>query len=395
MIKDLLKLVCFLCFIIYPFEKAFMMEKKIPIIVITDLYHPYQDPGDNMDLIMGFGLPDVELKAVLLDITDAFRKDTADHPTLWKDPRGPREAGIIPIEQLNYIFNRNVPFAIGPLSMMKSEDDKIDFFNNNEPDAILLLFNILNESEEPVEILSFGSARILAVAYNRNPELLKNKIAKIHLSAGTSSKNHELGKDIGANSIPGGEWNVALDPLAFNRILKSDLHVAIYPCAGKDGGFIKDHNNTYWELPDMSFVKQMDIQLQHYLDYAFKMKLQHDFLKAMDKDYSVVIDTDKYPKPFHVWESAIWLKATKRVVIKTSEGKYQLVKDNDEISGEYRIIDNELRPCVLTEIRDDGRFQFEYTDQPTNKEIYFRSNLDENEISLQIIIPVLYKSLQP
>ena len=24
---------------------------KIPIIVITDCYHPYQDPGDNLDLI--------------------------------------------------------------------------------------------------------------------------------------------------------------------------------------------------------------------------------------------------------------------------------------------------------------------------------------------------------
>lgn len=395
MIKDLLKIFCFICIIIYPFEKAYLMEKKTPIIVITDLYHPYQDPGDNMDLIMGFGLPDVELKAVLLDITDAFRKDTADHPTLWGDPRGPREAGIIPVEQLNYIFNRKVPFAIGPLSMMKSEDDKMESYNNDDLDAISLLFKILNESEEPIEILSFGSARILAVAYNRNPELLKSKIAKIHLSAGTSSKNHELGKDVGANSIPGGEWNVALDPHAFNRILKSDLNVAIYPCAGKDGGFIKDHNNTYWALPDMNFIKQMNIQLQHYLDYAFNMKLQYDFLKAMDKDYAVVIDTGKYPKPFHIWESALWLKATNRIIINTSEGEYQLVKDNNEKSGEYRIVDNELRPCVLTEIRDDGRFQFEYTDKPTNKEIYFRSNLDENEKALQVVIPQLYKSIQP
>src|SRR5215467_12398342 len=83
---------------------------KKPVIVITDLYHPYQDPGDNLDLIMGYALPQVDLKAIILDITDAFRKDTADHPTLWKDPRGPREAGIVPISQLNYIFDRQVPY---------------------------------------------------------------------------------------------------------------------------------------------------------------------------------------------------------------------------------------------------------------------------------------------
>ena len=29
-------------------------QKKIPIIDITDLYHPYQDPGDNFDLMMAY-----------------------------------------------------------------------------------------------------------------------------------------------------------------------------------------------------------------------------------------------------------------------------------------------------------------------------------------------------
>ena len=139
---------------------------------------------------------------------------------------------------------------------------------------------------------------------------MKQKIHKIHLSAGTASKNHKLGSDAGANAIPGGEWNVALDVFAFNRILKSDLPVAIYPCAGKDGGFVKDCNNTYWKLPDMDFIRKMNPQLQRYLDFAFTQKLQYDFLRAMNADYPVDIDLNRYPCPFHVWESAIWLKAT-------------------------------------------------------------------------------------
>ena len=340
-----------------PCGQAAGQQQKTPVIVITDLYHPYQDPGDNMDLIMGFGLPDVDLKAVLLDITDAF-----DHPTLWRDPRGPREAGIIPVEQLSYIFNKKVPYGIGPLSMMKSEEDKMEYLPDYEQEAIRLLADVLKASKAPVEVLSFGSARLLAVA---------------------------------SNAIPGGEWNVALDVFAFTRILKSDLPVAIYPCAGKDGGFVKDCNNTYWQLPDMEFTRKMHPRLQRYLDFAFNRKLQYDFLRAMDAGYPADMDISRYPKPFHVWESAIWLKATGREVVCTPEGEYRLVRKGETKQGD-RLIKNELRPCRLDEIRDDGRFQFSYTGkQSGNKEIYYRPDPNENEKALQAVIPELYISISP
>lgn len=393
--KIKLRMACLVFILAFPLLKVSGQGKKIPVIVITDLYHPYQDPGDNLDLIMGFGLPDVDLKAVLLDITDAFRKPIADHPTLWKDPRGPREAGVIPIEQLRYIFNKKVPYGMGPLSMMKSEKDRMNDLPSYEQEAIHMLMNILSESKEPIEVLSFGSARILAVAYNRNPQLLKKKIHKIHLSAGTASKNYELGSDAGSNSIPGGEWNVALDVFAFNRILKSDLPVAIYPCAGKDGGYVKDCNNTYWQLPDMEFTKRMNPQLQQYLNFAFNKKLQYDFLRAMDVGYSTNIDTSSYPKPFHVWESAIWLNATQRVIICSPQGKYRLVKKT-AVEKVDRIIGNGLRSCTFDEIRDDGRFRFSYTDKPSgSKEIYYREDIEENEKALQKVIPELYISFSP
>lgn len=370
-------------------------ERKTPVIVITDLYHPYQDPGDNMDLIMGFGLPDVDLKAVLLDISEPFRKDVADHPTLWKDPRGPREGGIVPIEQLNYIFGRRVPYAFGPLGMMTSEKDRMDELNEFENGAVKLLLQTLKQSKEKVEILSFGSARILAVAYNRNPSLLKRKINRIHLSAGTATDNYELGSDVGANMIPGGEWNVALDVYAFNRLLKSDLPVAIYPCACKDGGFKKSCNNTYWQLPDLSFTEKMHPQLRHYLDYAFLMKNQYDFLRAMDANYPTEIDRTKYPEPFHVWESAIWLNALDKIIIRSADGTYSIANRSKAEAG-IHIVSNELRQCNLDEIRDDGRFVFSYVKKSdNNKEIYFRADPEENEKALQNVIPEIYKSIKP
>ena len=40
--------------------------KRVPVIDITDLYHPYQDPGDNFDLIAAYALPEIDLRAVIL-----------------------------------------------------------------------------------------------------------------------------------------------------------------------------------------------------------------------------------------------------------------------------------------------------------------------------------------
>ena len=79
--KTILQIVCIALILAFPCGKASGQYKKIPVVVITDLYHPYQDPGDNMDLIMGFGLPDVDLKAVLLHhrrIQERYRRPS--HP---------------------------------------------------------------------------------------------------------------------------------------------------------------------------------------------------------------------------------------------------------------------------------------------------------------------------
>ncbi len=369
------------------------VQKKIPVIVITDLYHPYQDPGDNLDLLNGFALTDVDLKAVILDITDSFRKDTADHPTLWKDPRGPREAGIIPVEQLNYIFNRQVPFAIGPVECMRNETDQMldtpDFYS-----GVQLFLDILEKADESIVVVSTGSARVLAVAYNRNPELLKRKIKKIHFSAGTAASNYEMGSDIGANMIPGGEWNVALDVFAFIRVLRSDLALALYPCAGKDGGFVKDQNNTYWELDDLSFLKEMHPQLQCYLDYAFGKSLKYDFLRAMDLGAPYSENKKIQFEVFHVWESAIWMELTNRKLVKNVEGHYKLIHER-ELQSSDNLLESRLRPCRLLEIRNDGRFTYEYTNEPSNIAIYYRENVEENETALNEVIPGLFKSFNP
>jgi len=51
---------------------------RVPVIDITDLYHPYQDPGDNFDLIAAYALPEIDVRAIILDPTEVFRADMAE-----------------------------------------------------------------------------------------------------------------------------------------------------------------------------------------------------------------------------------------------------------------------------------------------------------------------------
>src|SRR3989339_220115 len=180
-----------------------------PVINVTDLYHPHQDCGDNMDIIAAYALPEVDLRAVILDCTEAFRKPVSDHadPQL-RDNRGPRDPGFIPVIQLNYLFGRSVPFAVGPFSAMKSPEDVMRDVPASQQMGIDLILKTLRESQEKVDILIFGSARAVAVAYNREPELMKTKVGLIHLCAGASSPEFQ-------------EWNIALDPHSVVCLLRS------------------------------------------------------------------------------------------------------------------------------------------------------------------------------
>jgi hypothetical protein len=71
-------------------------SRKLPVIVITDLYHPSQDVGDNFDIITPYALPEIDLKCVIFDVTEKYREDPKNE---FRDP------GYICVNQLNYIFN--------------------------------------------------------------------------------------------------------------------------------------------------------------------------------------------------------------------------------------------------------------------------------------------------
>jgi pyrimidine-specific ribonucleoside hydrolase len=344
--------------------------RRVPVIDCTDLYHPHQDVGDNFDILAAYALPEIELRAVILDATEKYRQP----------PEGPREAGYIPILQLNSIFDRNVPCAVTPYLAMKSPQDPLREAPRFQQAGIELLLKTLAESRDQVDVLIFGAARAVAAAYNRAPPLLRDKIRRVHLCAGASSPDFL-------------EWNVVLDPHAFVCLLRSDLPVAIYPCATKDGPFAYGPHNCFWKLTNLEFIRQMHPRLRSYLAYAFGRSSRIDFLRALDEDPPESLLQDICRRPHNVWETAVWAQVADRRLVRNAGGHYRLTPAAELQPGD-QVLPNELRPCRV-QVQDSGRFTFELTDQRSNFLMYDRGDPQANERALREALPAWYLSFRP
>ena len=353
---------------------------KLPLIDVTDLYHPPQDPGDNFDLIAAYALPEVDLRAVIFDTTGGFRKPVADVPGMHPDKTGPRDPGFIPVTQLNFIFNRSVPCAAAPFMMMKSPEDKTLEAPAFQQQGVELILRTLRESQEPVEIVSFGSARPVAVAFNRDPELFAKKLRRLHLSAGASDPAFL-------------EWNVQLDPHAIVCLLRSKLPIAIYPCATKGGPFAYGPHNSFWKLPDLRFIEQMHPALNAYLAFAFGRSQRADFLRAVEAHSPATWNQQQLGKPHNVWETAVWLAVAKRKLVRRADGSHRIVTAA-EVRSDDTVLPNELRPCRV-DVKASGAFSFALTAEPSNFLIYDRGDPKQNEAALREALPAWYVSIKP
>ncbi len=354
-------------------------SRGIPVIDVTDLYHPPQDPGDNFDLLAAYALPEVDLRAVILDCTEGFRKQVADDPRpgLYADAKGPRDPGFIPVLQLNYLFGRAVPCAAGPFRWMRSPEDQMRDLPAFQQQGVELLLNTLRQSAVPVWIVSFGSLRPIAVALNRDPKLLRDKVARILVCAGSSSPEFI-------------EWNVALDPIAFARVMGSDLPIALYLCAAKGGALVVSPENTYSQLPDLRFIGGMQPLLRAYLDYAFGRVQRSDFLHVLDEGFARDFNAEIYARPFNVWETPVWQEITGRLLVRREDGTCRLIPPGERRKGD-QIIPQGLVPCEWR-VGDDGRL--EVTTGKGQRAVYRRPDPVGVQQAWRDAVPALYRSFK-
>jgi len=316
---------------------------------------------------------------VILDVTQRFRQPVAESETPeFRDPTGPRDPGFIPVIQLNCIFGRNVPCAAGPFSSMTSPQDKMLSAPAFQQLGVQLILDTLQRSDQKIDVLSFGSARPIAVAFNRAPDLLRQKVRCVHLCAGASSPDFL-------------EWNVQLDPHAMVCLLRCDLPVPSTPAQPRTGP--SPSVVTTATGSSRTSVSARNASATAGLP-AFAFSRSTRMISCDTSMWTALgVMNEIAKRPHNVWETAVWMQVADLRLVRRADGACRIIPAN-EVKPADTVLPNELRPCTV-KVSDKGLFGFELTEKPTKFRIYDRGDPVENERALRQALPVFYQSFVP
>ncbi len=236
-------------------------DVKIPLIYCSDLFHPHDDPDDHFDLASIFAIPEIDIKAIILD--QGMKQD--------------KQPGRIPVGQLNHLTGRNVPCAIGLSQKLEHPaDQRLDEADKYQQ-AVLLILETLEQSQVPVTIIAVGSLRDVAVAYNRKPELFRKKVSRIFNFIGDAQGAFQ-------------EYNVGLDPNAYKCLMNAGLPLYWVPCF--DGGLWHndDGKASYWKASHAELLQDASAPVLNYFIYALLHKDESDPIAFLHKD---ALDNEK------------------------------------------------------------------------------------------------------
>jgi hypothetical protein len=248
---------------------------SVPIIYTTDLLHPHSDPDDHYDLATLFAIPKFDIQAIIID--------------LGEDGKG--RAAVGALRQIMHLTGREVPWAEGLVGNLASADDTALDREPGEQAGIRLLLDTLRKAEKPVTIMVTGSLRDIAAAYNREPALFTEKVARIYVNAG--SLNQQV------------EWNVALDLHAYLRVMRSELPIYWAPCFG-DGG-----HETWWKFTQADVLENLPATLQQFFLYMLE-KIPSGDAEPVEFLQTPPLDAAKarhWPEPRNMWCTAPLLHA--------------------------------------------------------------------------------------
>lgn len=235
-----------------PADASGAQARRVPLIYQSDLFHPHDDPDDHFDLATVFAMPELDVKAILLDLGD----------------RQEKKPGRIPLQQMFRLTGREAPFAIGLSDKLRSPDDKaLDQPAANQA-AVELFLRTLRESPEPVVVVTAGSLRDTCAAFNRDPALFRAKIGKIYINLGNLTENE-------------GEWNEMLDPQSYIGIMRSGLPICWCPCRPTG-----QNRTSFWKFKHAEILDGLPQPLLNYFIYALQVVSPNEIdpMAALDMD---------------------------------------------------------------------------------------------------------------
>ena len=275
--------------------------QTVPVIYSSDLHHPHVDPDDHFDLATLFALPELDVRAVILDC-GAHQLEAP---------------GSIPVRQMLRITGRDVPFTIGLGKPLQSPEDPGTDQSADFQGAVELILKTLRASDRAVTIFATGSLRDVAAAFNRDENLFRSRVARIYANIGNPASGREF---------PDDEYNVGLDRNAYVRIMNAGLPVYWCPCF--DGAvWQRGRHGTYWKFRHADVLESAPKALQNFYIFALT-KPQGvdplDFLSATPKseDRAAVWNMSRA-----MWCTAPFFHAAGRRIYAKGDADWQALAD--------------------------------------------------------------------
>jgi hypothetical protein len=341
-----------------------------PLIHITDLYHPPQDPDDHIDLATVVALKEFDLKAVILDVTRRFL-DGLPGKDMSRDP------GFLPVVQLGYLAGRAIPVAVGPPDSLADQNDNVRNRPAREQAGIELFLEVLHSSPEPVLISVVGSARVLAAAFNRAPSLLKEKTRTVILNAGATSLHKE--------------WNVQLDPAAYRAVWRSGLPIDWYPCASDKGGFDTRHpHTTCWQTDQRKLFDNLPEPLAGWFCHAFSGSMRGDIIRALKEQGHGAVWEEILSQKRTMWATASLILSAGRNLVHTSKGWRFSPATGESHAG---TIPMKLIP-IEASVTDDNEVAWRKTAETSKYRIFQREPGGEYDAAMAEALNALLRSIR-
>ncbi|MBK9138646.1 MAG: nucleoside hydrolase [Verrucomicrobia bacterium] len=215
--------------------------RRVPLIYCTDLFHPHEDPDDHFDLATVYSIPEFDLRGIVLD----------------QGARQRLQPGRIPVSQLNHLSGRSIPVFEGLATPLVSSGDT----GTNQPaefqGGVRFILDTLRAATGRVDFIAVGSVRDLCAAFNRDPDLFRQRAGRVMIFIGEASH-----PDVR-------EYNVGLDPHAFVGLMRSGLNLCWVPCF--DGGLWRNNGHaSFWRATHADLLSAAPPELIQFFIYALE-----------------------------------------------------------------------------------------------------------------------------
>ena len=252
--------------------KAGAQEKltPMPLVHVTDLFRPHNDPDDHWDLATAFALAwrgNVDLLGILTDNPENI-EELPDVVTLLDTIDGykhvNRSPDVAAVSQLNYITDKAVPVATGTIWPGRPGETVRGDNLPKELRGVHMLLDVLRRSRQPVAIFVGGSCQDVAIAGKKEPELFSDKCAAIYLNAGAGSQNPA------EQTVDGNvEWNVSLNRGAYATVFELRCPIYWMPCVHglSKTGVIPGEYASIWSFQQKEILPYLSSRLQAFFAY--------------------------------------------------------------------------------------------------------------------------------